>query len=180
MLAVGFMPILPYLTHMPEVGADVALANDAYLVGKVHVEGPAHFASRAVARGDQNRIVIGPRFCMGNGATVHVEIEAETRIGADVWVGVGAVVHASQVGNGTRVEDRGLVLSNSHIGAGSIVAADSLVPEGAEFGENSYISGTPGRRLRDTTPEERAQTREMIAKALSRRGGTPGSVWHSP
>lgn len=162
------MPILPYLAHSPEVGQDVALAADAYLVGKVHVEGPARFASSAVARGDQNRIVIGTRFCLGSGSTIHVEIEAETRIGANVWVGNEAVVHAAQVGDGTRVENGGLVLSNSRIGAGSIIAEDALVPEGSQFGENSYISGTPGRRLRDTTPDERRQTLEMIAAALSR------------
>ena len=162
------MPILPYLAHSPEVGQYVELAEDAYLVGKVRVEGPARFASSAVARGDQNRIVIGRRFCIGNGSTIHVEIEAETRIGTDVWVGDEAVVHASRVGDGTRVEDGGLVLSNSRVGAGSIVASDALVPEGSEFGENSYISGTPGRRLRDTTPDERQQTLEMIADALRR------------
>ena len=170
MLAVGFMPILPHLTHMPEIGADVVLADDAYLVGKVQVEGPARFGSSAVARGDQNRISISPRFCIGRGSTIHVEIETETRIGADVWVGTDAVVHASQVGDGTRVEDHGLVLSNSRLGAGSIVAADSLVPEGSTFAENSYISGTPGRRLRDTTREERQQTLEMVARALIKPG----------
>lgn len=168
MLAVGFMPILPYLAHAPEVGPDVALADDAFLVGKVRVEGPALFLESAVARGDQNRIIIGARFCIGSGSTIHVELDAETRIGPDVWIGNDAVVHASQVGAGTRVEDGGLVLSHSKVGAGCIVAADSLVPEGAEYPENSYISGTPGRRRRDTTPEERQETLEMIANALSR------------
>jgi carbonic anhydrase/acetyltransferase-like protein (isoleucine patch superfamily) len=58
------------------------------------------------------------------------------------------------------------VLSTSRVGAGSIVAADSLVPEGVEFPENSYISGTPGRRIRDTTPEERAATLQLVANAI--------------
>lgn len=164
------MPILAYLAQSPVVGTDVALADDAYLVGKVRVEGPARFASSAVARGDQNRIVIAGRFCIGSGSTIHVEIEAQTSIGANVWVGRDAVVHAAELGDGTRVEDGGLVLSNSRVGAGSIVAADSLVPEGSEYPDNSYISGTPGRRRRDTTPEERQETLAMIAKALSSYG----------
>jgi carbonic anhydrase/acetyltransferase-like protein (isoleucine patch superfamily) len=57
-------------------------------------------------------------------------------------------------------------LSNSSVGAGSIVAADALVSEGVSFPENSYVSGTPGRRLRDTTPEEREETRRLVAAAL--------------
>jgi carbonic anhydrase/acetyltransferase-like protein (isoleucine patch superfamily) len=167
------MPILPYLDHQPEVGDDVRLADDAFVVGNARLQGPALLESRAVLRGDQNRIVVGPRFRMGRGSSVHVEVHTQTEIGADVWIGDDAVVHASTVGDGTRVEDGGLVLSTSRVGPGSIVAADALVSEGVEFPPNSYISGTPGRRLRDTTPEERAETLAMIAAALSQsRDGT--------
>ncbi len=160
------MPILPYLEHCPTVGQGVTLAQDAFLVGKVDVAGPAIFQARAVLRGDQNRIVTGPRFRLGRGSTIHVELPTPTLIGTDVWVGDDAVVHACTLGDGVRVEDGGLVLSNSFVGAGSIVAADALVSEGVAFPENSYISGTPGRRLRDTTEEERAETRRLVASAL--------------
>jgi carbonic anhydrase/acetyltransferase-like protein (isoleucine patch superfamily) len=160
------VPILPYLEHCPVVGQGVVLAEDAYLVGKVTVVGPAVFEARAVVRGDQNRIDIGPRFRMGRGSTIHVELPTPTLIGTDVWVGDDAVVHACALGDGVRVEDSGLVLSNSSVGAGSIVAADALVSEGVEFPENSYISGTPGRRVRDTTAEEREETRRRVAAAL--------------
>jgi len=47
--------------------------EDAFLVGKVSVVGPAVFDARAVLRGDQNRIEIGPRFRMAAGSTIHVE-----------------------------------------------------------------------------------------------------------
>ena len=60
------------------------------------------------------------------------------------------------------------MLSSSSVGAGSIVAADALVSEGAEFPDNSYISGTPGRRIRETTPEERQETLRMVAEMLQR------------
>lgn len=160
------MPLLGYLQHLPELGDGVALANDAFVVGMVKIAGPAVLESSAVLRGDQNRIVVGPRFRLGRGSTVHVEVDTPTVIGSNVWVGDGAVVHACELGDGTRVEDGGLVLSGSKVGGGSIVAADALVPEGVEFAENSYISGTPGRRLRETTAEEREATRQMVAKAL--------------
>jgi carbonic anhydrase/acetyltransferase-like protein (isoleucine patch superfamily) len=160
------MPVQPYLGYLPELGPEVDLADDAYVVGLVRLVGPAVLESSAVLRGDQNRIEVGPRFHIGRGSTVHVEFHTDTQIGADVWVGDDAVVHACTLGNGTRVEDGGLVLSTSTVGAGSIVAADTLVPEGAEFPDNSYISGTPGRRLRETTPEERTETLAMLTRAL--------------
>lgn len=164
------MPVLPYLEHVPEVGPGVVLAADAYVVGRAALAGPAVLESSAVIRGDQNRVVVGPRLRMGRGASIHVEVHTHTEVGADVWIGEDAVVHACRLGDGTRVEDGGLVLSTSTVGAGSIVAADALVAEGVKFPDNSYISGTPGRRIRDTTPEERAETLAMVARALSQCG----------
>jgi carbonic anhydrase/acetyltransferase-like protein (isoleucine patch superfamily) len=160
------MNILPYLQHTPEIGGGVSLADDAFLVGKVRLAGPARLESSAVVRGDQNSVEIGARFRMGRHSSIHVERHTATRIGADVWLGDDAVVHATTLGDGTRVENGGLVLSTSHVGPGSIVAAGALVAEGAEFPANSYISGTPGRRLRDTTPEERRATLRMVTEAL--------------
>src|SRR5207244_4205052 len=153
---------LPVLEHTPAVVQGVLLAEETYLVGKVSVAGPAVFEARAVLRGDQNRIDIGPRFRMGRGSTIHVELPTPTIIGSDVWVGDNAVVHACTLGDAVRVEDGGLVLSNSSVGDGSIVAADALVSEGVSFPENSYISGTPGRRVRDTTAAERDETRRGV------------------
>jgi carbonic anhydrase/acetyltransferase-like protein (isoleucine patch superfamily) len=163
------VPILAYLTHTPEVGPDVRLAENAFLVGKVSVEGPAALADNAVLRGDRNHISVGPRFRMGRASSIHVETHTDTRIGADVWLGDDVCVHACTLGDGVRVEDGGLVLSTSVVGAGSIVAADAMVAEGAVFEENAYISGTPGRHVRDTTPEERAETQRMVAEALASR-----------
>jgi carbonic anhydrase/acetyltransferase-like protein (isoleucine patch superfamily) len=162
------VPILAYLEHSPVVGPGVCLADDAYVVGRVSLAGPAVLDASAVVRGDQNRIVVAPRFRMGRGSTIHVESYSPTEIGSDVWVGDSAVVHACTLGDGVRVADGALVLSTSRVGAGSIVAAGSLVSEGAEFPENSYIEGTPGRRKRETTAEERQETRRLVAEALAR------------
>jgi carbonic anhydrase/acetyltransferase-like protein (isoleucine patch superfamily) len=161
------VPVLPYLEFEPDLGPAVQLADDAVVVGKVRVAGPARFESSAVARGDQNWIEIGARFRIGRGSTMHVETHTATIVGNDVWVGDDAVVHACTLGDGVRVEDGALVISTSRVGAGSIVASDALVTEGAEFPENSYISGSPGRRVRETTPAERAETLRMVALALN-------------
>lgn len=160
------MPILPYLEHQPVVDDGVSLADSAYVIGKVCLAGPAWLGASAVARGDQNAISAGPRFRMGRGSTLHVEVATPTVIGRDVWLGDGVIVHATTLGDGVRVEDRAAVLSASTVGEGSIVAAGTLVPEGSAFPANSYISGIPGRRQRDTTEDERAETRRLVAQAL--------------
>jgi carbonic anhydrase/acetyltransferase-like protein (isoleucine patch superfamily) len=160
------MAVMNYLDHAPALGSDVVVAESAVIVGKVSIAGPCVIEDRAVLRGDQNRVQLGPRCRFGRGSSAHVELPTPTILGADVWVGDDAVVHACTLGDGVRVEDGGLVLSNSSVGEGSIIAADALVPEGVSFPANSYIEGTPGRRVRDTTPEERAETLARIKNAL--------------
>jgi carbonic anhydrase/acetyltransferase-like protein (isoleucine patch superfamily) len=152
------MPVLPYRDHLPRLGSDVVLEEEAYAIGELAVAGPAHFAAGSVVRADRAPITIGPRCHIGRRSTIHVDSANPTRIGADVWIGEDSVVHGCTLGDGVRIEDGGLVLSGSTVGASSVVAAESLVPEGATFPPNSYIAGTPGRRQRDTTPEERAET----------------------
>jgi len=163
----GLVPVLSYLEFTPQVGERVRLTEQMFLVGKVRVSGPAAIGLSAVLRGDQNWIEIGPRFYMGERSTIHVEFETKTQIGHDVWLGDDVVVHACTLGDEVRVEHGGLVLSNARVGSGSIVDAAALVPEGVEFPANSFISGTPGRRLRETTPEERAETRRRIETVLN-------------
>jgi carbonic anhydrase/acetyltransferase-like protein (isoleucine patch superfamily) len=162
----GIVPILRYREFAPDVGPGVTMAVAAFVVGKVRIPGPAVLANSAVLRGDQNSIALEPRVCIGQRSTIHVEVETGTRIGRDVWLGDDVVVHACTLGDGVRVEDGGLVLSNSRVGPGSIVAADALVSEGVEFPDNSFIQGTPGRRIRATTPEERAETLARVVQAL--------------
>lgn len=160
------MSVLPYLQHLPKIDRSVNVASTAVVVGKVSIAGPAVIADRAVVRGDQNRVDIGTRFHIGAGSSIHVELHTPTVVGTDVWIGAAAVVHATTLGDGVRVEDSALVLSTSSVGAGSVVAADALVAEGVSFPENSYIEGTPGRRIRDTTPQERAETLARVRAAL--------------
>jgi carbonic anhydrase/acetyltransferase-like protein (isoleucine patch superfamily) len=162
------MPVLAYLEHTPRLSAEVRLADGAVIVGRVSVSGRAVIESGAVMRGDQSFIEIEGPFHIGQGSTIHTEVDVPTRVASGAFLGDRVVVHASVLGDNVRVEDGGLVLSYSTIGAGSIVAAGSLVPENSSFEANSYISGVPGRRERETTPEERAETARLVEQSLDR------------
>jgi carbonic anhydrase/acetyltransferase-like protein (isoleucine patch superfamily) len=152
------MPILTYLEHVPSVGSDVSLAPDAYVIGQAMLVGPAVLEASAVIRADREMVRIGANFHMGRASSIHIDGGCPTVIGSGVWLGAHTVAHGCTLGDGVRVEDAGLVLSGSIVGSGSIVAAGALVTEGTSFPDNSYIEGSPGRRTRDTTADERAET----------------------
>jgi len=71
------VPILSFRDVTPEVGVGVALAEQAVIVGKVRVAGPAVLGQSAVLRGDQNWISVGPRFRMGERSSIHVELDTD-------------------------------------------------------------------------------------------------------
>jgi carbonic anhydrase/acetyltransferase-like protein (isoleucine patch superfamily) len=53
-----------------------------------------------------------------------------------------------------------LVLNGAHIGAESIVAAGTLIPEGMVVPPGSLVMGVPGKLRRPITDEERAGLRQ--------------------
>ena len=161
------MPILPYRERTPQVGPEVTIADDAYVVGWVSLPGPAVIGVSAVMRGEEAAITIGARYRMGSRATIHVDPGAETHIGEDSWLGDGSVVHGSVLGDCVRVGDGASVLNHSEVGGGSVIADGALLSENSSFPENSYIEGTPGKRVRDTTGEEREETRAMVRAQIS-------------
>ena len=163
------MPLLPYLGTLPEVADDVSIDEDGWVIGKVRIAAGGQIGPRAVIRGDQDSIEIGPRFSIGAAATVHVDPGGPTLIGEDVVVEDQAVVHGCTLGDAVLVEREATVLSRSVVGEGSIIQADALVAEGKEIPPRSVVAGTPGKIVRRTTDDEVALTRRRAAAASAGR-----------
>src|SRR2546421_13082591 len=101
------LPVLLYLTHTPQLSAEVSLAEDAVVVGRVTISGRAVIGPSAVLRGDQSFIEVAGPLRMGRGSTIHTEVDVPTRIASGAFLGDHVVVHASVLGENVRVEDHG-------------------------------------------------------------------------
>ena len=161
----------PHGTASPRVAATAYIDASAQIVGDVEIGDESSVWLNAVVRGDVNRIRIGARSNLQDGVVVHVNREPShpTRVGDEVTVGHGAILH------GCTVEDRCLIgmgailLNGCRIGSGSIVAAGTLVTEGAEIPDGSLVMGSPGRVRRQTTGAERAFIAESAANYVRYR-----------
>lgn len=147
--------VLPWAEHTPRLGARVFLAPNATVIGDVILHEDASVWFCAVLRGDCGSIEVGPRTNVQDGACLHMtEGVSDTRVGADVTVGHGAILH------GCTVEDRCLVgmgstiLDGAVIGAGSVVAAGSLVPPRLVVPPGVLVRGNPARVVRAVTEAE--------------------------
>jgi carbonic anhydrase/acetyltransferase-like protein (isoleucine patch superfamily) len=150
------MPIHSYRGIVPKLGERVFLAPGAHLAGDVEVGDDASFWFHTAARGDVNRIRIGARTSIQDGAILHVTHETHPlEIGDDVVIGHGAIVHGCTlasgclVGIGARVLDGAVVESEAMVGAGAVVAPGQRVAAG------TLVLGVPAKPVRPLTDAER-------------------------
>jgi carbonic anhydrase/acetyltransferase-like protein (isoleucine patch superfamily) len=149
--------ILPFGDKQPRIGRDVFLAPNATIIGDVVIEDEASIWFGAVLRGDIGSIHIGRRTNVQDLACVHMTGGLSvTRIGADVTIGHGAILHGCLIGDRCLIGMGSILMDNSVIGDGSVVAAGSLVSPRSEFPARSLIRGRPARLVREVNESEAA------------------------
>jgi carbonic anhydrase/acetyltransferase-like protein (isoleucine patch superfamily) len=147
--------ILPYRGRSPKLGTDVFVAPNATLIGDVTLHDESNVWFGAVLRADVGSIEIGPRTNVQDGSCVHLtEDLSVTRVGADVTVGHGVILHGCTVGDGCLIGMGSVILDNAEIGAGSVVAAGSLVPPRMVVPPRSLVRGSPAKVIREVTESE--------------------------
>jgi carbonic anhydrase/acetyltransferase-like protein (isoleucine patch superfamily) len=151
----------PYRGHRPEVHPTAYVDESAQVIGDVEIGRDSSVWMNVVIRGDVNFIRIGARSNVQDCTVVHVMHETHpTRIGDDVTIGHGAIVHGCTVSNRVLIGMGAIVLNGARIGEDSIVAAGTLVTEGAEIPSRSLVMGSPGRVVRALRDDEVASILE--------------------
>ncbi len=140
--------IMRYLEAAPRIGARVFIAPGAALVGDVMLGDDVSVWFGCVLRGDVNRIVVGPRSNLQDGAVVHLGDRDPTVVGADVVVGHRAVLHGCTIEDAVLIGVQATVLDGAVVGAGSVIGAGALVTAGTIIPERSLVLGAPARVVR--------------------------------
>lgn len=144
----------------PQIAASAWIADNATVRGDVTLGEDVSVWFGAVLRGDVAPITVGAGTNIQDNAVVHVSRDYPCRIGANVTIGHGAVVHGCTIEDGALIGIRATVLDGAHIGAGALVAAGALIPPGMEVPPGTLAMGVPARIV---GPLSEAQ-REMVAR----------------
>lgn len=129
----------------PQIDPDAFVHPDCTIIGNVVVGAGATIWPQAVLRGDQSRIVIGPRTSVQDGAVIHCTRELETVIGADCTIGHLAHLEGCVVEDGALVGTGSIVLHRAVVRSGALVGAGALVPNGMEVPAGAMALGVPAR-----------------------------------
>lgn len=146
--------ILPYEGKVPRIHRSAYIAPDAVIIGDVEIGPDASVFYGCVLRGDVGKIRVGARTNIQDNSVLHTEADTPCILGDDVTVGHLALVHASNVGNGTLVGMKSALLTGSVIGEGSLIAAGAVVLEGQEIPGGSLAAGIPAKVRRELSAEE--------------------------
>lgn len=139
----------------PTIDPEAFIAEGAVIRGDVRIERNASIWYNAVLRGDVDSIAVGEGSNIQDGCVVHVDRGCPVRIGRNVTVGHGAIVHGCTIGDGTLVGMGAIILNGAVIGEGCIVGAGALVTQGKHIPAGTLVVGSPARTVRAVTPEER-------------------------
>lgn len=152
----------PYKGILPKVHASAFIDDSAQVIGDVEIGEESSVWMTVVIRGDVNFIRIGARTNIQDGTIVHVQHDTHpTRIGNDVTVGHGAIVHGCTIHDRVLVGMGAIILNGATIGEDCIIAAGALVTEGATIPPRSLVMGSPGRVKRALADADVAMIQEF-------------------
>lgn len=148
------MPVMPFLEFSPQIAPDVFIAPDAYVIGKVAIGPQSGIWFGSTLRGDVEPLTIGQGVNIQDHCTLHTDAGFPLVLGDYVSLGHNAIVHGAVLEDHVLVAMAATILTGARIGAGSIIGANALVPEGREIPPRSLVVGTPGKVLREVTEAE--------------------------
>ena len=159
-----------YLAAKPTLHSTAFVAPGAVIVGDVALGEESSVWYHTTLRADINRIVIGPRSNIQDGAVIHLADDFGTHIGELVTVGHKAILHACTVADEVLVGMGAIILDGAEIGARSIIGAGALVTGGKKIPPGSLVLGSPAKVVRALSLEEQAGIKVWAEKyvALSR------------
>ena len=153
------MPILSLLGKTPNIGKDVFIAPNAYVIGDVTIGDNSSVFFGAVLRGDINPLVIGAKTNIQEHVTMHTSRGLGPCVLEDeVTIGHGAVLHGCTVRSGGLVGMNATVLDEAIVEEGALVAAGSLVRMKTVIPENMMAAGVPAKIIREVSSQERKFT----------------------
>ena len=139
----------------------------AVVLGTVYLGEESSVWPAAVVRGDVERIVIGARSNVQDGAVVHADPGVPTIIGADCVIGHRAIVHGSVLEDGVLVGMGAILLNGVHVERGSVIAAGAVLTEGTRVPAGSLVVGVPGRVVRSLPADRQAAIVENAARYVA-------------
>jgi len=146
--------IFPVNDKHPQIGENCFIAPNATIVGEVTMGNECSVWFNAVIRGDVNKIVMGNKVNVQDGAVIHCTYQkCGTIIGNNVSIGHNAIVHGCVINENVLVGMGAIIMDNAQIGSNSIIAAGAVVLENTIVEPGSIYAGVPAKKVKNISED---------------------------
>jgi carbonic anhydrase/acetyltransferase-like protein (isoleucine patch superfamily) len=152
----------------PRVDESVFLAPGSWVIGDVKIMEGANVWNGAIIRGDDDTVEIGARATILENCVVEAPTDSPVKIGDEVIVSHGAIIHGATIGAKALVGIGAIVLDGAEVGEGAIVGSGSVVPPRAVIPPNTLALGIPAKPLREVRDGEREAVDTERERVLSK------------
>ena len=135
----------------PHIADSAWVADNAQVMGDVHMAADSSVWFSSVVRGDTATIHIGEGTNIQDGSVLHTDNGAPLTIGKNVTVGHMVMLHGCTVGDNSLIGIGSIILNGAKIGRNCLIGANCLITEGKEIPDNSMVMGAPGKVVREVS-----------------------------
>lgn len=139
----------------PKIHPSVFVAEGAQIWGDVEIGAGSSIWFNAVIRGDEGKVMIGENTNVQDNCVIHSDLGMPVVIGDRVTIGHGSVLRSCEIADDVMVGMNSTVMSGVMIGERCVVGAHSLITYNRNFDDDSLIAGSPAKKVRETTKEEK-------------------------
>ena len=144
------------------------IAPSADLIGDVVLGDHVSVWWNATLRGDNEPITIGDNSNIQDGCVLHTDPGFPLDIAGNVSVGHMCMLHGCTIAEGSLIGIGSIVLNGARIGRNCLIGANTLIAEGKEVPDNSLVLGSPGKVVREVSPEQRDLLGRIVASYVAR------------
>ena len=130
------------------------VAQNAAVIGSVVFENNASAWWGVTIRGDNDVITLGENVNVQDGSVLHTDSGVPLVLGRNVSVGHLVMLHGCTIGENSLIGIGAIILNRAVIGKNCLIGAGSLIPEGKVIPDGSLVLGSPGKVVRQLTPEQ--------------------------
>ncbi len=156
------MSVRAFENHSPKLGNKVFIDPTALVLGQVTIGDDSSIWPMATVRGDVHSISIGARTSVQDGSVLHVTHAGPYNpeghklvIGDNVTIGHKAMIHGCIIENNCLIGMGAVIMDDAIIHSDIILGANSLVPPGRKLEGGFLWVGSPAKKIRPLTNEEK-------------------------
>ncbi len=140
--------------HQVTCEGDYWVADSAAVMGRVLLKHNSSIWFGAVLRGDNDLITVGDHSNVQDLAVLHTDEGCPLTLGSYCTIGHKVMLHGCTIGDSTLVGINSVILNNAVIGPNCLIGAGTLITEGKHIPAGSLVMGSPGKVVRELTPEQ--------------------------